>query len=93
MPRPPPVHAAVFAINEAVERGEAEGTMGALRNPNALLRNTMDTLAQDYQDTLSLAKARKEDQASGRVREPTPLLLGAGREGGAWIRDWIGRLD
>ncbi|XP_067087113.1 ras GTPase-activating-like protein IQGAP2 isoform X3 [Osmerus mordax] len=60
------LHAAVFAINEAVERGEAEGTMGALRNPNALLRNTMDSLAQDYQDTLSQAKARKEDQASGR---------------------------
>ena len=75
------MHAAVFAINEAVERGEAEGTMGALRNPNALLRNAMDSLAQDYQDTLSQTKARKEDQASGRVREPTPLPLGGGRAG------------
>ncbi|KAM9547840.1 ras GTPase-activating-like protein IQGAP2 isoform 2-T2 [Salvelinus alpinus] len=60
------LHAAVFAINEAVDKGEAAVTMGALKNPNAMLRNTGEELAQDYQVTLSRAKASKEDQASGR---------------------------
>uniref|UniRef100_A0A8C8LPK1 IQ motif containing GTPase activating protein 2 n=1 Tax=Oncorhynchus tshawytscha TaxID=74940 RepID=A0A8C8LPK1_ONCTS len=58
------LHAAVFAINEAVDKGEATVTMGALKNPNAMLRNTGEELAQDYQVTLSRAKASKEDQAS-----------------------------
>uniref|UniRef100_UPI003AB0F5C1 ras GTPase-activating-like protein IQGAP2 isoform X3 n=1 Tax=Centroberyx gerrardi TaxID=166262 RepID=UPI003AB0F5C1 len=60
------LHAAVIAINEAVDKGQASVTMGALMNPNAMLRNTQQGLAQDYQDTLSRAKARKEDQSSGR---------------------------
>uniref|UniRef100_A0A4W5MFE0 IQ motif containing GTPase activating protein 2 n=1 Tax=Hucho hucho TaxID=62062 RepID=A0A4W5MFE0_9TELE len=60
------LHAAVFAINEAVDKGEAAVTIGTLRNPNAMLRNTGEELAQDYQDTLSRAKASKELQASGR---------------------------
>uniref|UniRef100_A0A8D0A077 IQ motif containing GTPase activating protein 2 n=1 Tax=Sander lucioperca TaxID=283035 RepID=A0A8D0A077_SANLU len=62
------LHAAVIAINEAVDRGQTSVTMGALNNPNAMLRNTQEALAQDYQDTLSQAKARKQDQSSGRVR-------------------------
>uniref|UniRef100_A0A673H503 Ras GTPase-activating-like protein IQGAP1 n=1 Tax=Sinocyclocheilus rhinocerous TaxID=307959 RepID=A0A673H503_9TELE len=61
------LHAAVFAINEAIDKGHAEGTMAALQNPNALLRNTQKPLAQAYQDTLSKAKRMKEDQASGRA--------------------------
>uniref|UniRef100_A0A3P8XXX2 IQ motif containing GTPase activating protein 2 n=1 Tax=Esox lucius TaxID=8010 RepID=A0A3P8XXX2_ESOLU len=60
------LHAAVFAINEAVDKGQAPVTMGALKNPSAMLRNTEEELAQDYQDTLRQAKANKEDQASGR---------------------------
>uniref|UniRef100_A0A671R0H2 Ras GTPase-activating-like protein IQGAP1 n=1 Tax=Sinocyclocheilus anshuiensis TaxID=1608454 RepID=A0A671R0H2_9TELE len=60
------LHAAVFAINEAIDKGHAESTMVALQNPNALLRNTQKPLAQAYQDTLSKAKRKKEDQASGR---------------------------
>uniref|UniRef100_A0A672LJL5 Ras GTPase-activating-like protein IQGAP1 n=1 Tax=Sinocyclocheilus grahami TaxID=75366 RepID=A0A672LJL5_SINGR len=60
------LHAAVFAINEAIDKGHTEGTMAALQNPNALLRNTQKPLAQAYQDTLSKAKRMKEDQASGR---------------------------
>ncbi|XP_052448157.1 ras GTPase-activating-like protein IQGAP1 isoform X1 [Carassius gibelio] len=60
------LHAAVFAINEAIDKGHAEVTMAALRNPNALLRNTQKPLAQAYHDTLSKAKKKKEDQASGR---------------------------
>lgn len=64
----PLVHAAVIAINDAVERGQAPVTMAALNNPNAMLRNMQEALAQDYQDTLSQAKARKLNQSSGRVR-------------------------
>ncbi|XP_074525645.1 ras GTPase-activating-like protein IQGAP2 [Halichoeres trimaculatus] len=60
------LHAAVIAINEAIDRGQASVTMGALNNPNAMLRNTDDALAQDYQDTLSQAKDRKQNQSSGR---------------------------
>uniref|UniRef100_A0A673CGJ0 IQ motif containing GTPase activating protein 2 n=1 Tax=Sphaeramia orbicularis TaxID=375764 RepID=A0A673CGJ0_9TELE len=52
------LHAAVIAINEAVDRGQASVTMGALNNPNAMLRNILETLAQDYQDKLSQAKAQ-----------------------------------
>ncbi|XP_030647761.1 ras GTPase-activating-like protein IQGAP2 isoform X2 [Chanos chanos] len=60
------LHAAVIAINEAIDRGHAEGTMAALKNPNAMLRNLQEFLAQDYQDTLSQAKKQKEHQAAGR---------------------------
>ncbi|XP_014848382.1 PREDICTED: ras GTPase-activating-like protein IQGAP2 [Poecilia mexicana] len=60
------LHAAVIAINEAVERDHASVTMGALQNPNAMLRNTQEVLAQGYQDTLKQDKARKRDQSSGR---------------------------
>ncbi|XP_077377714.1 ras GTPase-activating-like protein IQGAP2 [Festucalex cinctus] len=58
------LHAAVFAINEAVDRGQASVTMTALTNPNAMLRNTQEVLVQDYQDMLSQAKTRKH-QSSG----------------------------
>lgn len=61
------MHAAVIAINEAVDRGQASATMGALNNPNAMLRNIQHCLAEDYQHTLSKAKAHKQDQSSGRV--------------------------
>ncbi|CAL8346615.1 unnamed protein product [Lota lota] len=60
------LHAAVIAINEAVDKGQASGTMAALMNPNAMLKNTQEALAQDYQDTMSRAKAQKEHQSSGR---------------------------
>lgn len=60
------LHAAVIAINEAIDRGQASVTMGALNNPNAMLKNIVDTVAQDYQDELSRAKAHKRDQSAGR---------------------------
>ncbi|XP_033978261.1 LOW QUALITY PROTEIN: ras GTPase-activating-like protein IQGAP2 [Trematomus bernacchii] len=60
------LHAAVIAINDAVDRGQTSVTMGALNNPNAMLKNIQEALAQEYQDALSQAKARKQDQSSGR---------------------------
>ncbi|XP_072290107.1 ras GTPase-activating-like protein IQGAP2 [Eucyclogobius newberryi] len=60
------LHAAVIAINEAIDRGQASVTWGALNNPNAMLRNIEEALAQDYQDELSRAKAQKREQSAGR---------------------------
>ncbi|NWH66652.1 IQGA2 protein, partial [Geococcyx californianus] len=57
------VHAAVIAINEAIEKGIAEQTFATLRNPNAMLLNVDEELAQDYQNELFEAKRRKESHA------------------------------
>ncbi|NXH28862.1 IQGA2 protein, partial [Myiagra hebetior] len=57
------LHAAVIAINEAVEKGIAEQTIATLRNPNAMLLNVDDELAQDYQNELFDAKRKKESNA------------------------------
>uniref|UniRef100_A0A8C3UC50 IQ motif containing GTPase activating protein 2 n=1 Tax=Catharus ustulatus TaxID=91951 RepID=A0A8C3UC50_CATUS len=54
------LHAAVIAINEAVEKGVAEQTIATLRNPNAMLLNVDEELAQDYQNELFDAKRKKE---------------------------------
>uniref|UniRef100_A0A8C5JUS1 IQ motif containing GTPase activating protein 3 n=1 Tax=Jaculus jaculus TaxID=51337 RepID=A0A8C5JUS1_JACJA len=53
------VHAAVLAINEAVERGVVEDTMAALQNPSALVGNLREPLAAIYQELLALAKLEK----------------------------------
>ncbi|XP_063175950.1 ras GTPase-activating-like protein IQGAP2 isoform X2 [Chroicocephalus ridibundus] len=57
------LHAAVIAINEAIEKGIAEQTIATLRNPNAMLLNVDEELAQDYQNELFEAKRRKESNA------------------------------
>ncbi|XP_069736819.1 ras GTPase-activating-like protein IQGAP2 isoform X4 [Phaenicophaeus curvirostris] len=57
------LHAAVIAINEAIEKGIPEQTIAALRNPNAMLLNVDEELAQDYQNELFEAKRRKEENA------------------------------
>lgn len=57
------LHAAVIAINEAIEKGVAEQTMTALRNPNAVLLNVEEERAKDYHNELSEAKKRKEESA------------------------------
>ncbi|KAM9328922.1 LOW QUALITY PROTEIN: ras GTPase-activating-like protein IQGAP2 [Gastrophryne carolinensis] len=58
-----PVHAAVIAINEALDKGEASQTMVALRNPNALLLNVGEGFEQQYHNELSQAKKIKEENA------------------------------
>ncbi|XP_058421568.1 ras GTPase-activating-like protein IQGAP2 [Diceros bicornis minor] len=57
------LHAAVIAINEAIEKGIAEQTIVTLRNPNAVLTLVDDDLAQEYQKELWEAKKRKEENA------------------------------
>uniref|UniRef100_A0A452SCG7 Ras GTPase-activating-like protein IQGAP1 n=1 Tax=Ursus americanus TaxID=9643 RepID=A0A452SCG7_URSAM len=53
------LHAAVIAINEAVDRRIPADTFAALRNPNAMLVNLEEPLASTYQDVLYQAKQEK----------------------------------
>ncbi|KAJ8005447.1 hypothetical protein DPEC_G00146740 [Dallia pectoralis] len=53
------VHAAVIAINEAVERGHVEDTALALCNPNAMLTSLQDHLMPVYQEMLCQARTQK----------------------------------
>uniref|UniRef100_A0A8C4YBM8 IQ motif containing GTPase activating protein 3 n=1 Tax=Gopherus evgoodei TaxID=1825980 RepID=A0A8C4YBM8_9SAUR len=60
------VHAAVLAINEAVERGVVEQTMVALHNPSAMLLNLRENLAAVYQEMLFQVKMEKAGNARNR---------------------------
>uniref|UniRef100_A0A8C9NP71 IQ motif containing GTPase activating protein 3 n=1 Tax=Serinus canaria TaxID=9135 RepID=A0A8C9NP71_SERCA len=53
------VHAAVLAINEAVERGVVAQTMETLQNPHAMLVGLRQELAGAYQEVLNQAKLEK----------------------------------
>eukprot|EP00079_Xenopus_tropicalis_P032482 XP_017946253.1 PREDICTED: ras GTPase-activating-like protein IQGAP2 [Xenopus tropicalis] len=57
------LHAAVIAINEALDKGVASQTMVTLRNPNAMLLNVEERFAEEYQNVLAQAKKIKEDNA------------------------------
>ncbi|EHB00369.1 Ras GTPase-activating-like protein IQGAP2 [Heterocephalus glaber] len=57
------LHAAVIAINEAIEKGIPEQTIVTLRNPNAVLTLVDDSLAQEYQKELWGAKRKKEENS------------------------------
>ncbi|MEQ2271258.1 Ras GTPase-activating-like protein iqgap1, partial [Xenotaenia resolanae] len=61
------LHAAVIAINEAIDQGVPEGTLAALQNPNAMLVHLDPDSAQKYHDTLYRAKGEKV--ASSRKRQ------------------------
>ncbi|KAL2088303.1 hypothetical protein ACEWY4_015202 [Coilia grayii] len=63
------LHAAVIAINDAIDHGVPEDTMAAMRNPNAMLVNLDESAGQHYQDTLSQAKALKVENARKRIGE------------------------
>lgn len=60
------LHAAVIAINDAVDRGVPAETFTALKNPNAMLVNLNEPLATVYQDTLYQAKQHKTENAKKR---------------------------
>ncbi|KAG8130998.1 putative Ras GTPase-activating-like protein [Naja naja] len=53
----------VIAINEAIEKGNADQTIKTLQNPNAMLVNVDDNFAHEYQKELSGAKKKKEENA------------------------------
>uniref|UniRef100_A0A8C9UH04 IQ motif containing GTPase activating protein 3 n=1 Tax=Serinus canaria TaxID=9135 RepID=A0A8C9UH04_SERCA len=68
------VHAAVLAINEAVERGVVAQTMETLQNPHAMLVGLRQELAGAYQEVLNQAKLEKG--SSARSRCPQVILEG-----------------
>ncbi|NXA91181.1 IQGA1 protein, partial [Melanocharis versteri] len=61
------LHAAVIAINEAVDRQVPADTLTAMKNPNAMLINLDDQLESIYQATLYRAKQDKMESAKNRV--------------------------
>uniref|UniRef100_A0A671M900 Ras GTPase-activating-like protein IQGAP1 n=1 Tax=Sinocyclocheilus anshuiensis TaxID=1608454 RepID=A0A671M900_9TELE len=63
------LHAAVIAINDAIDHGVPEGTLAAMRNPNAMLLQLNETAAQQYQDTLFQAKTEKVANSRKRNAE------------------------
>ncbi|XP_054662451.1 ras GTPase-activating-like protein IQGAP3 [Grus americana] len=66
------VHAAVLAINEAVDRGLAAQTMVALCNPSAMLLDLREGLADAYQEVLHRAKLEKGSNARNRCLQVIP---------------------
>ncbi|NXI50454.1 IQGA1 protein, partial [Chloroceryle aenea] len=61
------LHAAVIAINEAIDRQVPADTLMAMKNPNAMLINLDDQLQSTYQDTLYRAKQDKMENAKNRI--------------------------
>ena len=64
----PAVHAAVIAINEAIDHQVAPDTLAALRNPMAHLVYVSEDLDSSYQATLFAAKQQKSEIAQNKVR-------------------------
>uniref|UniRef100_A0A3Q3ASE7 IQ motif containing GTPase activating protein 1 n=2 Tax=Kryptolebias marmoratus TaxID=37003 RepID=A0A3Q3ASE7_KRYMA len=63
------LHAAVIAINEAIDQGVPEGTMATMQNPNAMLVTLDPSSAQQYHDTLYRAKGEKVANSRKRQME------------------------
>uniref|UniRef100_A0A673KMD5 Ras GTPase-activating-like protein IQGAP1 n=1 Tax=Sinocyclocheilus rhinocerous TaxID=307959 RepID=A0A673KMD5_9TELE len=63
------LHAAVIAINDAIDHGVPEGTLAAMRNPNAMLLQLDESAAQQYQGTLFQAKTEKVANSRKRIGE------------------------
>ncbi|NWZ45088.1 IQGA3 protein, partial [Brachypodius atriceps] len=61
------VHAAVLAINEAVDRRVVAQVMETLHNPHAMLVGLREELADAYQEVLYQAKLEKGSNARNRV--------------------------
>uniref|UniRef100_A0A674P519 IQ motif containing GTPase activating protein 1 n=1 Tax=Takifugu rubripes TaxID=31033 RepID=A0A674P519_TAKRU len=61
------LHAAVIAINEAIDQGVPEGTLAAMQNPNAMLVNLDPSSAHHYHNTLYQAKGEKVANSRKRV--------------------------
>ncbi|NWU44841.1 IQGA1 protein, partial [Hylia prasina] len=61
------LHAAVIAINEAIDRQVPADTLTAMKNPNAMLINLDDQLESTYQAALYRAKQDKMANAKNRI--------------------------
>jgi len=63
------VHAAIIAINDAVDHCVAMTTLSCLLNPAAHMSNILDELSDDYQTTLFGAKHMKKEIALNKVND------------------------
>uniref|UniRef100_A0A8C0B2T7 IQ motif containing GTPase activating protein 1 n=1 Tax=Buteo japonicus TaxID=224669 RepID=A0A8C0B2T7_9AVES len=63
------LHAAVIAINEAIDHQVPADTLMAMKNPNAMLINLDDQLESTYQDTLYRAKQDKMENIASENSE------------------------
>ena len=57
------VHAAILAINEALDKEDPAETLGALQNPNACLVKVDESSASRYHDLLLKNKTEKASKA------------------------------
>ncbi|KAK3096452.1 hypothetical protein FSP39_000292 [Pinctada imbricata] len=64
------LHAAIIAINEAVDKQDVSETMMALRNPSAMLVNLSEETPEDYQSLLFEAKQTKAEIARNKSMDP-----------------------
>lgn len=71
-----PVHAAVIAINEALDRDDVKATAAALRNRNAALSDLQGALEGVYHGVLLDEKRRKGRSAAARVRSDWSIRSG-----------------
>lgn len=60
------LHAAVIAINDAIDKGVPAETLAAMKNPNAMLVNLDPEQSQQYQNILSAAKQEKTANARNK---------------------------
>ena len=67
------LHAAIVAINEAIDRGVAKDTVATLHNPAARMTEVNPVLAQEYQDILASSKQLKVQQTDLKGKEETDL--------------------
>jgi len=63
------LHAAVIAINEALESGDVEETCSKLLNPQAMLEHVNRKNAQQYQKCLFAHKRSKQDAARAKAKD------------------------
>lgn len=63
------LHAAIIAINEAIEKGEDSELLGTLRNPTCHLEKVLDENADSYLQCLSDAKMHKKEMAINKSRD------------------------
>ncbi|XP_029657707.1 ras GTPase-activating-like protein IQGAP1 isoform X1 [Octopus sinensis] len=64
------LHAAIIAINDAIDRKDAPETMKALQNPAAMLVNCQMDFAETYQTELWEAKQTKAENSRNKFIDP-----------------------
>ena len=69
------MHAAILAVNEALEKESSTETLAALRNPNTCLVKVEGDNAERYQNILIKAKRDKAAKAQVRIVQVQLLMI------------------